>query len=374
MMAAPVTMRMNLPLRFIAAVPAAFLACASGPASGPDLAPRPIFPLVEESRIDFEGTLLGGPQALGGDVVLSIASGRVLAVSPSQKKVLWQFAAKAALPVPALAGAGFIVVFDQGGRMTRLSGEGKVVWEITVGGAVSFAPSLTSGGIMAVFDRRTIRAFDPATGGEKWSWTADEDVRTAARAWGDKTVILTAAKKAVLLSAAGKPVPLFETAAPASGPLLVSGDRMFAGFENGTLESWDLSAKKKRWTVKTGAALAADPVAGESRIYAVTEGRQLFAIEKRSGVVAWWASLPGRAVGEAVLCEPRVLAPSLTSILTAFDLASGKKAETNDLKQEIVAAPLVLGDRVAVAVRDPATSKGTLVFLKNKPLPPEPKK
>jgi outer membrane protein assembly factor BamB len=365
-------MRKNVFLCAVAAASAGFFSCASKPAPGPVLAPGPIFPLGEESRIDFDGELLGPLLAFGSDVVLSTASGRIVLVSPAEKKILWQFAAKAPLAVPALAGSEFIIVFDQGGRITRLSRDGKAAWEKAFTGAVSNPPALASGSILAVFDRRTLRCFDPATGIEKWSWTADADLLAGPRSWGGTTVLLTAGKKAVLLSADGKPGLGFETSAAASGPLLISGDRMYAGFENGTFQSWDLRSRKRRWTVKTGAAPAADPVADGARIYLVTEGRQLFAIDKKNGAVRWWQSLSGRAVGEAALCGGRLLAPSLSPVLTAFDPPTGKKAETNDLKQNVIAAPLVLGGRVEVAVRDPVTLKETLVILKGKPLPPPP--
>ena len=366
-------MRKKLAFVVLAAVSAAFFACGSKPDAGPALWPGPSFPLVEESRVEFDGILLGGPRALGGDVVLSLASGRVLAVGAAPKKVLWQFSAKGGLSVPSLPGPDFVIVIDREGRMTRLARDGGVAWEKAVAGTVSAPPVLAAGAVLAVFDRRTVRAFDPATGAERWSWLSDADILTSARAWEDKAVLLTAAKKAVLLSPDGKPGPGFETADAASGPVLVSGDRLFAGFGNGTVQCWDLAARKRRWTVKTGALLAADPASGGTRIYAVTEGRQLFAVEKRSGNVAWWASLPGRAVGEAAPCGPRLLVPSLSPVLTAFDPATGKKAETVDLKLEIIAAPLVLADRVAVVGRDPSASKGAVIFLKSRPAPPEKK-
>lgn len=367
-------MKKTLALGLACAAVSALCACAAPPAAGPVLVPGPVFSLVEESRIDIDGELLGRPLALGNDVVLSAAPNRVLAVSPAAKKILWQFTAKAALSAPAVVGSDFVVVFDQGGRMTRLSRDGKSVWEREVKGAISALPVLAKGGILAVFDRRTLRSFDPATGAEQWSWTAEDDIRSGPRSWGEKTIVLTAAKRAILVSPGGKTSPGFETTVAASGPFLVSGDRLFAGLENGTVEAWDLTKMKKRWTVKLGAALAADPVVDGPRILIVTESRQLFALDAKRGDAVWWQSLPGRSVGETAVCGTRLLAAALSSVLTSFDPATGKKGETIELKQEAIAAPLVLGGWVAVVVRGPVSLKTTLVVLAGKPLPPPPKK
>jgi len=345
---------------------------AAVPAAGPLPGAGPVFPLDEDFRVDFEGDLLGRPLALGKEVLLSASPNRVFVVGPAAKKILWQFAAQAPLAVAAAVGDGFAVVFDQGGRMTRLSGDGKAVWERPTAGALSAPPRLVPGEILAVFDRRTVRSFDAATGAEKWSWTAEEDIRSGPRAWAGKLILLTASKKALLLAPGGKAASVFETAAPSSGPLLVSGARMFAGLANGTVEAWDLTKMKKRWTVKTGASLVADPVSDGRRIFFATEGRQIFALDEKRGNVLWWQGLPGRPVGETPVCGTHIVGPALSSALTPFDRATGKKGEAVDLKQDVVASPLILGDRLAVVVRDASSLKETLVFLKSRPLPPPP--
>ncbi len=355
-----------------AAAVSALCLCAAVPASGPPPGAEPVFPLVEDFRVAFEGDLLGRPLALGKEVLLSASPNRVLAVGPAAKKILWQFTAKAALAAPAAAGDGFAVVFDQDGRMTRLSGDGKAVWERPIAGALSAPPFLVPGEILAVFDHRTVRSFDAATGAEKWSWAAEEDIRGGPRSWAGKIILLTASKKALLLTPGGKAASVFETAAPSSGSLLVSGARMFAGLANGTVEAWDLTKMKRRWTVKTGASLAADPVSDGKRIFFATEGRQLFALDEKRGNVSWWQNLPGRSVGETLVCGTQIVGPALSSALTPFDRATGKKGEAVDLKQDVVAPPLVLGGRLAVAVRDPVSLAGTLVFLKSRPAPPPP--
>jgi hypothetical protein len=357
-----------------AAVVAFLSSCASGAAVGPALAPGPAFPLVEEARISFGGELIGRPLGLGGDVVLSIASGRLLDVNVAEKKISWQFAAKGPLAWPACVGPDFVVAVDRSGRMTRLGIDGKPAWEKIVPGEITAAPALGPSGLLIISDRRAVRSFDPASGAEKWAWTSEEDIRSGPRPWNGRTVLLTASGGAVVLGANGSAERPFKTTAPASGPFLVAGGRIFVGLENGTVESWDLTTKKRRWKVKTGASLAADPIAAGPRIYLVTGSRQLFAVRARRGDVAWWRSLSGLPVGEAVPCGSRLLAPALSPVLTAYDPAAPAAPETLDLKQEIVAAPLVQADRVVVAVRDPATLQESLVVLsaKPKPAPPAP--
>jgi outer membrane protein assembly factor BamB len=351
-------------------------ACALRPAQAPSSATQLVFPLAEESRIPFDGEIIGHPLALGKNVVISVESGRIIGVDTAGKKILWQFDAAAPLAAPALAGPDFVIVFDRAGRMTRLAGDGKEEWRKEVTGSITSAPVSTGGEVLAVFDLRALRAFDTATGAEKWTYTVPGDVRSGPRVWKDRLVLLTADKRVIVLATGGKAVSGFSTPSAASGPLLVSGDRLFAGFENGGIEAWDLAARKRKWSVKTGAALAADPVDDPVRLYFLTQSRVVFALDKKRGDVLWWRNLPGRPVGPAVLWSAHLFAPSLAPSLTSFEIPAGTPDGPVDLKQDIVSAPLVLGDRLAVAVRDPATLKEALALLKSTPpaLPEPPKK
>ena len=348
----------------------ALAADSAAAAARPTAPPVPVFPLAEEFRVAFEGEILGPPLAFGGDILLSLASGRVLAVDAAGNKLRWAFTAKDRLAASAAAGPGFVVVADRGGRLTRLGADGRVVWERPVPGIASAPLVLSEGSIMGVFDGRTLRVFDAATGGERWSYTADRDVLSAPRPWKGRVLLATAARTIVLAAPPGQVALGFGLTDLPSGHILVDGDRLFVGLANGTIECRNLGKGPRRWVVKTGGILVGNPIADRTRIYFLTDSRVLFALDKKSGNVLWWRSLPGRAFGEPVPAGPHLLASALAPVLTAFDPATGKKTAETDLKLDLVAPPLVLGERIVAAVRDPVTGAGALLVLKSKPPPP----
>jgi outer membrane protein assembly factor BamB len=366
--------RLRLLRRFAAASGLCLLAvCPAGaaPVAAAKATPAPVlvFPLSEEFRLGFEGVLAGPPLAFDGDVILSLAAGRVERLSLSGKKTVWRFAAKGGMAFPALALPDGIILGDRSGRLTRLDPDGRTVWEKVVPGTLTAPIRMIGGLVLAVFDGRTLRAFDPGTGSEKWSWSAETDLLSSPRDWKGNAVLVVG-KSFIRLSPGGKPASAIPSGEFPTGYLLVEGDALYAGLTNGTLVRWDLTKGKRRWTVKLGASLSADPVGSGPRIFLSTESRSLFALDKKRGDVLWWQSLPGRAVGEPVPAGPRLLAPALGPVLSAFDPLTGKKSETIDLKLDIVGPPLVLGDRAAVAVRDPVTGAGSLIILKGKTEPP----
>jgi outer membrane protein assembly factor BamB len=173
----------------------------------------------------------------------------------------------------------------------------------------------------------------------------------------------------------------------------VVGSRAFVGEADGTLRCRDVATGATRWTFRTRSALEATPLVdlARGRVYLGTTDRRILALDlergrpawtwrvgadvRVSGIlldrrvvfapldaalyalhlggnVAWRASLPSRPLSAPLLVDGTLLVACYEDEIVGIDAASGRSVGTLRTAAEIRTAPLLVGRRLVVGLRD----------------------
>ncbi len=218
------------------------------------------------------------------------------ALDQATGRKLWAKSVKAPqLGVFVTAGDGLVFVsVGQGNLIAAEAGSGKTVWSIKRTGYGSPITYLNQ----AIYAEVTQGKLAAITKGGKISWTADLGKSSpSARPIRYGSSIYVGTKSGAIHALdkdSGKQNWRHAERKSAVQALLVSGERLIATFDDGSILGLSLSTGQKMWAVYTNNALFGTPLLKEGRLYAVSASGRFYSIAAETGQELWVKSLSFR--------------------------------------------------------------------------------
>ncbi|MEX2270390.1 MAG: PQQ-binding-like beta-propeller repeat protein [Vicinamibacterales bacterium] len=231
------------------------------------------------------------PPVVADGRLFVVAADAIHVLNAATGAVAWRLPA-GPLSVPLTYRAGWLIVALADGALQGVRAvDGVVIWAHATGAPLASPPALDGNLLVAALTDGRIRAIDLTSGQLRWQ-----------RSLG-KTV----------------------------GSITVSGDRIFAGTDNGYFWSLEASDGDADWHLTRGAHLIGAAAADADRVYAVFLDNVVRAFNRGSGNEKWSFELPTRPLAGPQLIEGLLVitsgdmgAPGLTYINAATGAAAGK--------------------------------------------------
>ena len=236
-----------------------------------------------------------------------------------------------------------------------------VAWATAAGSGLRSAPVLTDQVVLVASTDRTLRAFDRQSGTEFWGQRLG-GTPGAPLLLGDRIYVGTEdgneGEVRALRFRDGR-TQWRRKVGPVPAPLAAAGDTLFGITSRGA--AFALRTRDGREVWKTSLrvrGLVWGLVPGPDRVFAVSIGDTLFALDRGSGRLVGRAPLPGRVVGPPALAAGTLVVATAQGAAAAYAVSSDAPTllwETAGF-DPFVGGPVIVGDR-ALAV----TEHGELV-------------
>jgi outer membrane protein assembly factor BamB len=182
-------------------------------------------------------------------------------------------------------------------------GQPTIVWERSVGGAITANMPAVVAGVLYVADAGGgVTAFDAATGNQRWGISLGSAANTSPAVGDGLVVVGDAAGDIVALDIRdGTRRWAFPTGGEVrSSPGIVDGI-VYDGSADGNLYALDLATGAKRWAFPTGGAISRTAAIDGAVVYVGSDGGIVNAVDAASGIGRWQRVLgPGQVSSLAV--------------------------------------------------------------------------
>ena len=323
-----------------------------------------VFPLQPESRLLYDGEINRTVQNSGGRLYFSTRKGSVYCIDGSKKDIVWKFSARSGISAPPCLSEGRVYCADQENRLYGLDEAGKAVWEKKLEEKISSDVGQDQRRVFVGSQDGNILALDASTGVEAWRFKSENAIQSGPVFWNRQIIFGTDDGRLLFLTPDGRLLAAFKTKAGIRGPLFIDSNRLFYSLEDDTFNSLNLKSRKRRWTIRTGGFMTAQPAVDDRRIYFANSNSVLFCLAKRGGEIQWWRPLPSPSCFKPDLCGEEILTATLSNLLLGFYKKTGEKSGTFDPGQELKSNPLVLDSSLVIDLYNQETGQGVLVFLK----------
>ena len=331
----------------------------SGCRHAPPAVPEPLFPMAPAWTRPVPAAIEGPLAADAARVYVATRDGAVSSLEAATGRVRWTVEGR---PGVVGVGDGLLVVRHQDGTVWGMGpGRGTDRWKAASGVAGSLPPVIYKDAV--VIAGEGLAVLEAATGQPRWS-AADAHVTAAplvSGAWvvsGESDGSLRCrdiVTGKVLWTFATKRALLAPPVLDGEGRLLLgTTDRRFVSIDPGKNGS-------KRWTWTIGGDVQAPPVVVGSLVVFANHEDVVYALRRRSGDLAWRASLPSRPLsgplpyGSALLVACFGSRPGET-FLIGFDARTGRRQGDLKAPGEVRTPPVIVGDLVIMALRDRAVA------------------
>jgi outer membrane protein assembly factor BamB len=331
------------------------------------VAPYPtgvIFPLREAARFALDGRLVRSLLRVEGKLYFSTDRGFVYCLEEAGRKILWTYAAGAALGCPPAVGDRVVAVWDQDNGVHGIGLDGNLLWKTRL-------PEPIASDLCPARDRFYVGtkaghlyAMDAATGDVLWAFKTEGAVEAACAVWRDSIVLASVDGGIYFLSLQGRLSQRVEAGAAVRMTPLVDGDRLYFGTDDGRYNCLDLRTHRRKWRMRTDGKVLSPSVADAQRVYFTASNTVLYALDKSDGDIYWWAILPSRSPFRPELAAGKILAASLSPVLICLDRRSGQEAGRYDSGSEVRSNPIWTAPDIFLAEYDSVTGKGSLVVLR----------
>jgi len=298
------------------------------------LSDLPEGPLVADEKRLFVATRDGGIRAL------DLATGQPM----------WQLPDR---PARLAATEGALVLRQLSGTVLSLQPkDGATRWSVDSGVAGDLPPLIDGDRVHVA--GRGMTALDLATG--KVLWQAADGAETTAPPAPGGARVLVGEGDGTLRSRqrdTGASVWMFQTASALAAPALFDGQqRVFLGTTDRRIVALRADNGEQVWRWKVGNDVQGPGLLFRNRVVFAGFDAVLYALDRGNGNLAWRAPLPSRPIGGPILVgEAALLACRETEVL-GYDLVTGKPLGGLRATAEIRTAPLVIGRRLFLGLRD----------------------
>lgn len=242
------------------------------------------------------------PAISNGTVYAATGDGRVQAVDGSTGQLLWEF------PRPRTQPAGLL---DRIQSFTGGSSQG-----VPGGlGLVMGAPAVSGDLVYVGGSNRKLYALDAKTGAAKWQFESGDKI------W--------------------------------SSPAVSNGTVYFGSLDH-HIYAVDAATGVRRWAIKTGGAVASSPLIVKDTLYIGAADKILYALDPATGATRWTFTADNWFWTQPAMGDGILYAGALDHRVYALDPASGQQVWPRpfEVREAIVAAPVVVGDTVVIATGD----------------------
>ena len=297
----------------------------------PDLPEGPL--VADETRL-FVATRDGGVQALdletgktlwhvpdrparlaagAGAVVLHQLSGTVLCLQAANGQTRWSVDSGVPGDLPPVVDGDRVYVAGHGLIALELA-SGKVLWQAAETTAVTAVPAAAGARILVGESDGTLRARQRETGASVWT---------------------------------------FKTAAALAAPPVFDGaERIFLGTTDRRIVALHADKGEIAWRWKIGNDVQAPGFLHDNRAVFAAYDAVLYSLDRGNGNLGWRAPLPSRPIGGPVLVGDDALVACRENEVLGYDLVTGKPRGGLRATAEIRTAPLVVGRRLFLGLRD----------------------
>lgn len=280
---------------------------------------------------DKKGATSGGGVAFGNGVVaVTTGYGEVLAVDPATGAIRWRHRTNAAISAAPLVLDGAIIAVSLNNIAVALELEnGRVRWQIQSGGSIT---ALAGSGAPAGVGNFVILPFPS---GE----LVGANTKTGARTW---SAAVSGGRKGIARGFVGA----------ISGDPVIEGDTIYAANQVGRLISVNRKTGERNWTSNNG-AYGPVWVTGDS-VFMVTDNFELKRLSAASGLEMWAVTLPGyvkpgKRKKDAfvhygpVLAGNRLIVASSDGEIRSFNPNTGAELDSVKIQGGAASQPAIVG-------------------------------
>lgn len=294
------------------------------------------------------------PMFRGGPALTGVARGD-LPAAPAPK---WTFEAGGGIESSPAIADGVVYVGSLDGALYALDlASGALRWKYAADDAVKSSPSVFDGVVYFGDEKGTLHAVDAATGKRRWAFRAEGAIVSSVNLAGDRLLFGSYDNHLYCLTREGALVWKLETDGYVHATPAVAGRRGAAaavvGGCDGFLRVVRIQDGAEIAKVPLGGYIAASPAVAGGRAYVGNFEGQVQAIDLDRAAVAWTFEDPDRKFpfyASPALRDGLLVAAGRDKQVHGLDAGTGKRRWVAAMRSKVDASPVLLGERVFVAV------------------------
>jgi outer membrane protein assembly factor BamB len=208
---------------------------------------------------------------------------------------------------------------------------------------------VVNGGSLYVVAAKELLSLDTATGADRWTAPLGSAVSTPPKWTPEGLVVVLEPGEVVLVREADGSVAWRLTLeAPARHQAAVDAEVAYLSLENGVVIAVGLVDGSRRWERRLPGTLS-EPASAPERVFVGSTDNFLYALESRTGKLAWKWRSGGDVIGAAADATGIVYFVSLDNILRAVNRGNGNQRWKKEVPSRPAIPPASLGGAVVVA-------------------------
>ena len=323
-----------------------------------------IFPLEQEQHILYDGEIIAPIQKKDQFFYFCTRKGKVYCVDGLKKEMLWQLDIPVSLSSPPDLAESRIYVSDSESTLYCIDLDGNLLYKITFMSKITSGIGVSQGHIYIGTEKGLFYCMNAETGQVLWQFQTDDVVRSNPVIWQDNVLFGCDDHQVYILDKRGRLFGKLNVGGKTGKTLAVDENLLYFGTDNRYLQCVNLKRQKVKWKISSGGATFVPPVVAGKRIFFVCWNCVLYCLNKKSGTILWWNSVPSRSVYRVEVIDSKVVVSSFSPELVSFDLQTGESRGSFNASQEIKSNPVWFAPFLVVNLHDPEKDTGTLLFLK----------
>ncbi len=320
--------------------------------------------MERDGEVVYQGEIIDTACQYAENLFLSTKKGLVYAIDGRMRKIIWSFQADENLASPPYLGEESLYVYDNHANIYCLDKDGKLLWKKKIEDKITSGIREYQSRLFVGTEKGIFFVLDGKDGKNLWSFQAKEAIRSTPIVAAGMIIFGCDDHNLYFLDLEGNLIDKIETGDAIRVAALADGNELYFGSDDTHCYSLDLKRKTINWKTKIGCRIYTSPIADNKRVLFLCWNGILYCLNKKTGTVLWWKSVPARTSYSLALIEEKVVVTSLSNFLVSFDVKTGEKAGEFDATQVIQSNPLWLKPYLLINLYDYNKEEGTLVFLK----------